>query len=56
MTMPSGSIRLNQIAVSARIVWPVAFILVSILVISFSVLGWTGSGPTAQPSCARWTS
>src|SRR5690242_21066532 len=26
---------------SARIVWPVAFILVSILVISFSFLGWT---------------
>jgi diguanylate cyclase (GGDEF)-like protein len=38
--MPSGSIRLNQNAVSARIVWPVAFILLSILVIGAGAAGW----------------
>jgi diguanylate cyclase len=41
--MSGGVVRLNQNAVTARIVWPVAFILLSVVVVLYGVLSWSSS-------------
>jgi diguanylate cyclase len=40
--MTAGSIRLNQFSVTVRILWPVAFILLTVLVIIVSATAWNG--------------
>ena len=40
--------RFNQNAVTARIVWPVAAVLLSLLSLAFLALVWTGQRPTSS--------